>query len=829
MSYISARVNKKTEKIDVIERVKGKRIYASYPINYDFYIDDPHGQYRSIYNTPLTKVEPKTTSEFHRELNTVSNKRVWESDLNLVFKCLSQQYRHQNPPELHVAFLDIEVDFNNDKGYAPIDDPFNAITAITLYHQWTQELITLALRPRTLTIEKASEIATKFENTMVFNNELDLITAALDLLEDVDVLTGWNSEGFDIPYLVNRIARIMSKDDTRRLCLWGEKPKEKEVEKYGNSYKTYELVGRVHLDLMDVYRKFTYEERHSYSLNAIAEYELTQSKTPYAGSLDKLYNEDFEKFLEYNRQDVTLLHLLEDKLKLIPLINEIAHSTSTLLPNCLGTVAVFDQAVINRAHDLGLVVPNKDKNYGEASEEGIAGAYVAQPKSGIHEWVGVIDINGLYPSSLRALNMGVETIVGQLRPIMTDQFVAEKIAKGYTFAQAWEGVFGTLEYQAVMDRRPGVDLIIDWETSGKSDTLTAEQCYELIFNSGQPWMISGNGTIFTYERDALVPSVFEEWYRVRQEFQQKLRETTDPALRKYYDRRQMVQKILQNSGYGALTNPASRFNDKRVGQSITLTGKLICRHMNASVNKCITGKYEIEGDAILAADTDSSQFSAWPMMKPLVEAKAAEWNKEIAVDLYTAIGEKVNDSFTEFMRQKFNCPEKFGKLIRGSCETVGSKALYITKKRYAILNYWKDGQYLKEPKLKAMGLDLRRSDTPVICQKFLKTILMSLLTDGTEQIIIKMINDFKKTFKELPLPEQGTPKRVNKITNYAELISKGKGNRVPGHVRAAINWNTLREINHDKVHTRIVDGMKCVVCPLKDNIMNINTIFLNFF
>lgn len=755
--YVSARLNKKTEKIDIVERVRGKRLFNSFPIDYSFYYDDPNGSYRTIYNTPVSKIEPKTSSEFHRELASLHNRKVWESDLNLVFKCLSQHYRHQNPPDLHISFVDIEVDFNKDKGYAPIDDPFSPITAITIKQQWLDQLITFALRPRTYSEDEADAIATKFENTMVFNNEIDLINAFLDLIEDTDVISGWNSEGFDIPYIVNRIARIMSKDDTRRLCLWGERPKEKIVQKYGTEFNTYELVGRTHLDLMNVYRKFTYEERHSYSLNAIAEHELKQNKTPYSGSLDKLYYEDFEKFIEYNRQDVVLLSSLEDKLKLIALINEIAHGTTTLFQNCLGTVAVFDQAVINRAHELGLVVHNKgnksnrwEDSDNDTEDVGIAGAHVAHPKVGLHEWVGVIDINGLYPSSVRALNMGVETIVGQIRQDMTEQFIAEKIASGLTFAQAWEGVFGSLEYQAVIGKRQGIDVTIDWEMSNKSDVLTAEECYELIFNSGQPWMLSGNGTIFTYEREAIVPGLFAEWYKVRKEYQKKLSETTDAGLIKFYDRRQMVQKILQNSGYGALTNPASRFNDKRVGQSITLNGKLTCKHMNSFVNECITGKYEIEGEAIIAIDTDSSQFSAWPIMKKLIDANEAEWSKEIAVGLYTAIGDKVNESFQKFMHDSFNCPEEFGKLIRGSCETVGSKALYITKKRYAILNYWKDGKYLATPKLKAMGLDLRRSDTPAVCQEFLKTLLMKFLEDGNEQTIIKMINEFKTKFKALP-------------------------------------------------------------------------------
>ena len=146
----------------------------------------------------------------------------------------------------------------------------------------------------------------------------------------------------------------------------------------------------------------------------------------------------------------------------------------------------------------------------------------------------------------------------------------------------------------------------------------------------------------------------------------------------------------------------------------------------------------------------------------------------------------------------FNAPEIFGNLIKASCESVGYRGLYITKKRYAILNYFLDGDYLKEPKLKAMGLDLRRSDTPAICQEFLTTLLKEFLKGASEQETIIMINDFKKKFKDLPPAEQGTPKRINKLTYYADLIHQGKGNRVPGHVRAAINWNLLREINRDK-------------------------------
>ena len=529
MSYVFARQNRKSEKIDVVERINGKRIYSSFPIDYSFYVDDQNGHYKSLYNTPISKITPKTYGECKKEIavQQSKNKKMWESDLNPVFKCLSTHYRHAPVPDLHVALFDIEVAFDKVHGYAPIDDPFNPITSITIHTGWTNQLITLAVPPESMSVEQAEVIAAKFDNTVIFESEIEMINTFLDIIEDADIIAGWNSEGFDLPYVVNRITRVMSADDTKRLCLWGEKPKEKSKIKYGEELKTYDLVGRIHLDLLEVYRKFTYEERHSYSLNAIAEHELKKSKTPYSGSLDDLYNRDFELFIEYNRQDVILLVELEDKLKFMPLLNGLAHDTTTLMPTCMGTVSMIDQAIINRAHDLGFIVHNRKKqpDWNEEEEkddtDGAVGAYVAAPKSGIHKWVGVIDVNGLYPSAIRALNMGVETIIGQLRPTLTDFYVAEKFKEqsNMTFAHAWEGVFASLEYTAVMERKPGVDIVIDWEHDSSSDTITAEQCYNLIFNSGQPWMLSGNGTIFTHSRDAIIPGLLAIWIKERKAYQ----------------------------------------------------------------------------------------------------------------------------------------------------------------------------------------------------------------------------------------------------------------------------------------------------------------------
>ena len=751
MSYTTARLNKKIDAVEVVERVNGKRVFSNYPVDHTFYIDDPNGKFTSIYGTPVRKVIPQSASEFHKELAILKGKRTWEADINPVFSCLVSNYKDKPAPELQVGLFDIEAGFNEELGYAPIEDPFNPITAITIKLVWLDQLITLAVPPQTVTMEQAKEVASRFENVFMFDNEIDLLNTALDLIDDCDVISGWHSEGFDLPYLVNRIARIMSKDDTRRLCLWGEYPKQKPIEKYGREFISYELIGRTHLDLMDVYRKFTYEERHSYSLDAIADYELGKSKTPYSGSLNKLYNDDFEKFIEYNRQDVILLSELELKLKFIALLNILAHETNTLLTTCMGTVAMVDQAIVNRAHELGYVVPTRERsnpNDSTAEDTGAAGAYVAAPKVGIHEWVGVIDVNGLYPSTIRALNMGIETIIGQLRPTLTDAYISDQFRKStrMTYASAWQDQFGSKEYQAVMDRRPGVELYIDWEGANKSDIVTAEQCHDLIFSSGKPWMLSGNGTIFTYERNAIIPGLLEDWTKIRKSYQKQYAEATDSEVASHFNRMQHAVKILSNSLYGCLLNTGSRFYDKRIGQSVTLSGRLICRHMNAYVNECVTGNYQLDGEAIIAADTDSSQFSAWSTMKPMIDAGEIEWNKETAVQLYQAIGEKVNDSFAGFMAKAFHCPDQLGKLIRAACESVGYRGLYITKKRYAILNFFKDPKWFDDDhlKLKAMGLDLRRSDTPVVCQEFLTEVLLDLLKGGTEKGLIEKINTFKE-------------------------------------------------------------------------------------
>jgi len=822
LSYVDAFFDRDQDIIRVVERKDGKRDYREYQAKYTFYYKDERGKYKSVYGDPLTRIVCKNTKDFRKEVAINRDKELFESDINPIFQCLSENYLNQDAPNLNIAFFDIETDFDPERGFADPADPFMPITSISVYLQWMETMICLAVPPKTLTMDEAKKTLEGIDNVMLFEKEGDMIDTFLTLIEDADILSGWNSEGYDIPYTVNRTSRVLSKDDTRRFCLWGQLPKKREYEKYGKQAVTYDLIGRVHLDSLELYRKYTYEERHTYRLDAIGEIEVGENKVPYEGTLDQLYNNDFRKFIEYNIQDTALLDKLDKKLRFIDLSNELAHANTVLLQTTMGAVAVTEQAIINEAHHRGLQVPNRPKRDDENTQA--AGAYVAFPKKGVHKWIGSMDLNSLYPSVIRALNMAPETIIGQIRPEISESRIHEDMTlKKKSFAGSWEGRFSTEEYEAVMEQRKDIALTIDFE-NGQTEVLSGAEIYKLIFDSNTPWMLSSNGTIFTTEFEGVIPGILKRWYAERKDLQKMLKKAKDAgndAEIAFWDKRQLVKKINLNSLYGAILNPGCRFFDKRIGQSTTLTGRTIVKHMSAEVNKVITGTYDHVGESVIYGDTDSVYFSAHPTLKNDIDAGNIPWSKDNVITLYDQVAEAANSTFTDFMAQAFHCPKSRADVIAAGREIVAESGLFITKKRYAALVYDVEGFRSdtdgKPGKVKAMGLDLRRSDTPVFMQQFLSELLLMVLTDVPQSQILQRITEFRNEFSERPGWEKGSPKRANKIGHYQRLEEKqGKAN-MPGHVRASINWNTLKRMNGDKYSQEVVDGMKVIVCKLKAN------------
>jgi DNA polymerase elongation subunit (family B) len=941
MSYVDALHDKEKDEILIVERVNGQRIFKSLPANYVFYYEDARGgRFKDMWGRPVSKSSFTSNKAFQRELKLQSGRRTYESDINPVFRCLEENYLGVESPVLNIGFFDIEVDFDPQRGFASPWDPFSAITAISVHRTSDDTLYTVCLKPNLpvvdkdhLTWEAADEICRSLPNTYLCNDEVELLTMFLDLIEDCDVLSGWNSKGFDIPYVVNRIERLMGKDYTKKLCLWNQRPKRKKYIQFKKEQETYELIGRIHLDYLELYKKHNPQELHSYRLDYVGEIEVGENKTPYSGTLDNLYKRDFRKFLEYNRQDTALLQKIDAKKRFIELANQIAHTNTVLLPTTMGSVALIEQAIINEAHQRGMCVPNRkrpdfdvnmddDEDDWNEEDDGprpfrntgekrpVVGAYVAKPKIGIHREIACCDINSLYPSALRALNMGPETLVGQIRLDRTNALIDSRLAKGIPGPECWEGLFATLEYDMVATKSQE-SMVVDFE-EGQSIEVTGEQLYEYIFLQGNPYCITANGTIFRTDVEAVIPGLLGKWYSQRKQMQFK--ETVfseaaaqvkgfkvdwekfstgampgrnsadlanlpdfiksgdkdaidflvaDKAIRieddrifiepdfvkeaksheVFWNQRQQARKILLNSLYGALLNEGCRFYDARIGQSVTLSGRSITKHMSSKTNEIITGVYDVRGDAILYNDTDSVYFTAVDMLEADPELAPMLQNRDRMVELYDGIGEAVNESFPPFMDMAFNTGLERGAIIKAGRELIASRGLFITKKRYALLMYDKDNVRLdvngKPGKVKAVGLDLKRADTPKMMQEFLEKIITTLLDGGTKETIIQMIKDFRVEFRALDGWLKGTPKKVNGITGYMSRIQEGDGKdimksgtkekvMVPGHVRAAMNWNTLREMYGDRFSMEITDGQKVIVCKLKPNPLKMDSVAYPF-
>lgn len=887
MSYVDAFLDRKNDRIHVAERTNGKRVLADSPVNYVFYHEHSDGSHRSIFGHACKKYTTHSAHKFRAFLRDQQNagKRVFESDVNPLFRFLSDTYSGKDAPVLNIGFFDIEVDFHLERGFAPPEDPFNAITAVTLYRSADQRLLTFVLRPPTVDLAEAQRIGACFTDTQVFDDEKAMLLAFLDAIDDVDVLTGWNSGAYDVPYLVNRVSMLLDKSTTRRFSLWDQLPSPREyLNKFGRMVKTYDFVGRVHLDYLDLYAKHTPQQRLSYALNAIGEIEVGESKVQYEGTLDDLYKKDFHKFIDYNRQDVALMVKIDAKLKFIELANQIAHANGVLLKTTMGSVALIDQAITNEMHAMGFVVPDKNRHddadedvvdgpdYDEYDDEEpaaftpgkkgekapVVGAYVADPKKGLQEWIGCVDINSLYPSAIRALNMSPETLVGQVRHDETMALIQKRIAEGTPRAEAWEGLFSTLEVQHMHDQDDTVltvEFIDRMDDSVRTVKMTGRELHDFVFDEANHVCITANGTLFRTDVEGMIPHLLGKWYADRKDLQKTSKKYAEEAkgqqveeLKKQclaaaqrYDSLQMASKIRLNSLYGTLLNEASKFYDERLGQSTTLSGRSIDRHMAAKINEIITGVYDHRGDSIVYCDTDSSYFTIATTWKDNPDYADFEWSKENIIGLYDLIAEEANATFPEFMDRSFHTGLERGGIIKAGRELVASKGLFIKKKKYAVLQIEKEGTRLdvdgKAGKLKAMGLDLKRSDTPKYMQQFLEKLLMDLLTDVSREDMFANITEFRKVFKTRPGWEKGAPKKVSNLSGFANKMENSKGlslkraNKsdkfqvnMPGHVRASLNWNALCEANNDRHALRISDGTRIIVCKLLPNTLGMTSI-----
>jgi len=560
-----------------------------------------------------------------------------------------------------------------------------------------------------------------------------------------DIITGWNTEFFDIPYICNRIKKLFGDDELKRLSPWGS-VQEREVYKMGRNHQTYNMQGVAALDYFDLYRKFTYSAQESYRLDHIAKVELGESKdgNPY-NTFSEWYQKDFQSFIEYNIQDVEIVDKLEDKMKLIELCLTMAYDAKVNYTDVLGAVRYWDVLIYNYLKEKNIVIPQKKP---AEKFDKFEGAYVKDPQVGMHKWIMSFDLNSLYPHLIMQYNISPETLIPSNEKVPDDM----------------------------------VDKILDGKVKN-----TTNYC------------MTPNGAFYRKDKRGFLPELMETIYNDRVKYkklmlqaQQDYEDTKDKKYLKdisRYENIQLAKKISLNSAYGAIGNSWFRYFDLRNAEGITTSGQLSIRWiekaLNIYLNKIIGTEKE---DYVIASDTDSVYIT----FDTLISKSFGDRNPspETIVNFLDKIA---TDKIEPFIDKSYQSLAKvvnaYDQKMVMKREVIADKGIWTAKKRY-ILNCWDiEGVRYKEPKLKMMGIEAVKSSTPAPCRDKIKGA-MNILMTGDEKMLNTFIQEFREEFMKLSPEEIAFPRSCNgvkKFTGESSLFAKG----APIHVKGAILYNHL--------------------------------------
>ena len=641
-----------------------------------------------------------------------------------------------------IVTIDIEVECEN--GFPSPEQAIEPLLSITVKNHQSKKFVVWGIG--------------KFNNSrddvtyVECESELHLIKEFLIFWEkhQPDVITGWNTEFFDIPYLCNRITNLCGEDEIKRLSPW-RSVHSREVFQMGRKHQVYEIQGVAHLDYFDLYRKFTYSAQESYRLDHIAFVELGERKdgNPHETFKD-WYTKDFQSFIEYNIMDVEIVDKLEDKMKLIELCLTMAYDAKVNYMDVLGSTKYWDILIYNYLRDKKIAIPQKIP---KTKPEKFEGAYVKEPQVGMHKWVMSFDLNSLYPHLIMQYNISPETLVTQ-----------NKIPK------------------------MSVDKLLNKEF----DTTQLKKHHT----------ITPNGALFRTNKKGFLPELMQSMYDDRVKYKKLLLQakqdyenTKNPKLLKdisKYNNIQMAKKISLNSAYGALGNVWFRYYDLLVAEAITTSGQLSIRWIERDVNKYLNDILKTSGeDYVIASDTDSI-YVCFDRLISMVFTKEQETQK--IVRFLDDVARQKIEPFIEKSYQRLheyvNSSEQKMEMSR---EVIADKGIWTAKKRY-ILNVWdNEGVQYKEAQLKIMGIEAVKSSTPAPCREKIKQGL-KIIMNGTEKEINTFIQDFRKEFLNLPPEEIAYPRSVNglsKFSDTSQLFAKG----APIHCKGAILYNHLVKKN----------------------------------
>jgi len=730
---------------------------------------------------PVSQGTMRDATEFMKRYEDVDNFKVYGST-NFPYVYINEAYPGKvdyDPEQIKIANIDIEV--GSENGFPEPASASEPITAITF--KIAGRFYVFGCGDYDNNRDDVTYLKCRDEN--------NLIMRFLDMWEETspDIVTGWNIQFFDIPYLNNRITKLMGDNTAKRLSPF-RRIGERTTTIHNKQQVAFDLVGIAILDYIELYKKFTYSQQESFSLNHISYLELGEKKLDYSEveSLHQLYKTNFQKFIEYNIHDVELVDRIDAKMQLIDMALALAYDAKVNYTDVFTQVRMWDTLIHNELIEQNIVVP---QNVRTPKDEQYAGAYVKDPIIGMHEWVVSFDLNSLYPHLIMQYNVSPETIVeGRHTSISIDNLLNN-------------------EYQA-----------------------QGEYC------------MAANGHYFQRDKQGFLPAMMQRMYDDRSLYKKKMieaqkayeKETDKERKREItnqiskYKNLQLAKKVQLNSAYGALGNQYFRFFDIRQAEAITLSGQLAIRWIEKKLNSYLNKLLKTEGnDYVIASDTDSVYVNLGPLVN-MVYGSKSETKVETIVDFVNkACTEKFEPFIDKSYQELADYMNAFDQKMQMKREVIANKGIWTAKKRYILNVYDSEGVRFAEPKLKMMGIEAVKSSTPMSCRDKIKESL-KIVMNGNETDFQSFVEAFKQEFKTLPFEDIAFPRGVSDLSKYissSELYSKG----TPMHVRGAILFNSfLKKYKLTKKYQLIQDGDKTKFCymkvpnPVQENVFSILTV-----
>ena len=700
------------------------------------FVPSPQGKWKSLTGESMTPVKQdgaKRAREFLEKYKDVDNFEVHGYE-RFVYQWISEKYPGQlrfNMSDMKIITIDIEVACEN--GFPDVEASQEEMLCITIKDLATGKFITWGTRE--------AKVDTEYR---VFWTEQEMLADFHKwwCSNTPDIITGWNCNLYDIPYICRRLERVLGEKWQKSLSPWN-KVNMREVYIQGRRNLAYDILGVSILDYLDLYRKFTYTNQESYRLEHIATVELGEGKLDHSEfeNFKDFYTEHWQKFVEYNIKDVDLVDRLEKKMKLLELAVTMSYDAKVNFEDVYSQVRMWDTLIYNYLKERKICVPPRQES---KKDDKYAGAYVKEPIPGLYDWVVSFDLNSLYPHLIMEYNISPETLVPTRYPSIS------------------------------------VDKILNGEIDIDSD-----------------YCVAANGAQYRRDIQGFLPEMMQKIYDERTIYKKKMliakseyEKTGDKELQadiSAFNNIQMARKIQLNSAYGAIGNQYFRYYSLANAEAITLSGQLSIRwienKMNSYINKILKTK---EVDYVIASDTDSIYLNLGSLVETVFKGREKS-DKSVLRFL-----EKVCD--VEFEKYIQNSYEALATTVNAydqkmfmKRENIANKGIWTAKKRY-ILNVWNsEGVQYAEPKLKMMGIEAVKSSTPSACRTAIKDAL-KVIMNGTESDVQEFVGNFRKKFETMPPEDIAFPRGCNgvgKFSNPATIYSKG----TPIHVRGALLYN----------------------------------------